>query len=263
MTNDPDGKSTAPPLALGYARQPPVWRPDVTPERERRDARFMFTVLAGLTLFYWFSLFRNCTPSLELFCFGPFMSMILAVAWSVLGWEFVKVGRRDSPPPRRRRRRAWRLLTAVAFLLAPYALLRADNDMFALGVRYRLLCAGGAAKVQTEFNGWVASRPAGRGPNNDGEYLFRSNQAGNIVPIPSSQLPPAVRYIHEHIYSRFGLIWDGAAVLDNVAGINTADVTIGPPGWRPKDEVSLWEHIRGTHRMVADGIWIRVGYYNK
>lgn len=248
------------PVTLDYGRQP---KGQLTPEQQRRATSWWFGILLVCTVAYWSVMFWTCQPAVDQFCLGPFIPLALTALWAMLSWQMRKVRRREEPA----RPRLWLALNLVALLLAPYSLLRADNDMFALGVRYRLWRAGGAAAVQNAFATWMASRPK----EPDGRFMLFVNVApragggrgGNYVPVPPAQYPPPVRYIHEHIRSRFGMGEAGVARLDNVAFPNTADVYIGPPGWEPPGETRWMEHVMGTRRKVADGIWIDVGIYSK
>jgi len=244
---------------LEYGRQRRGWRAELTPEQHRRFLLWGVGVTLAVTFAWWFGMFWTCRPALDYFCVCGFLPLILAAVWVGLGWQLVALMRRYPQPHRFR-------LTAVillAFFLAPYSLMRAGSDMFTLSLRYHLWRAGGAEKVRAAFNQWVASQPVDD-PSNGRKLLFdQVIPNGKIVRLPVSQLPPEVRYIHERFPSRFGATWQAVAHLDNVSVLTTTDIMIGPPGWQPEGGATVWHHIIGSRRKVADGIWVAFGTYNK
>ena len=86
---------------------------------------------------------------------------------------------------------------------------------------------------------------------------------GNIVPLPSAQMPPEVRYIHEHFPTPLSRTWHDAAHLDNVYVLTTTDIMIGPPGWEPEGGDKLLYRIVGSRRKLGDGVWLQFGVYAK
>ena len=244
---------------IDYDRMPRKKRVP-TPEEERRVLAISAAVLLGITVAYWAGLFWRCRPALELFCLGPFMPWILTIAWGWAGWNLLAATRRHPPE---KRHRLWIAAGIAALLLAPYSLIRADNDMFALGVRYRIWEAGGTEQVRADMSQWIATRPARPGPI-ETKWLFTDYAPdGTGSRTPRSTMPASVAHLRDHIPWRFGSVLDDVAYFDGVSFPNTGKVTFGPPGWEPKGRISLWNHICGGRRKIADGIWIDVGFYNK
>lgn len=135
--------------------------------------------------------------------------------------------------------------------------------MVALSVRFHLWRAGGARKVQTEFNQWLAARPK-LDPTGRQKFLFwDASPGGNMVPVPPAKLPPSVRYMYTHCPTRFGISYDGVSRLDNVCVLTTTDIMIGPPGWEPPSGATVVDLITGSRRKLADGIWLEIGTYDK
>jgi hypothetical protein len=234
-------------------------KPVQTPEEQRRSLAWCFAIGLLATSAWCFTMFWTRRPALDYFCVFGFMPLILASVWVVLGWQMLAL-MRQCPPPRRLR---WMALIILAFLLAPYSLLRAGSDMFTLSLRYHLGRAGGADNVRAAFNEWVANRPL-YDPSNGRKLLFSEvTPERSIVPLPAAQYPPEVRYIHERFPSRFGMTWKDVAYIDNVSVLTTTDIMIGPPGWEPEGGVSVWHHATGSRRKLADGIWVQFGTYNK
>lgn len=229
-----------------------------TPKEQRRSLAWCAGIALLATAAWCLTMFWTRRPALDYFCVCAFLPLILAAVWVVLGWQMLTLLRRH-PQPRRLR---WMAVTAIAFLLAPYSLLRAGSDMFTLSLRYHLWRAGGAEKVRAAFNHWVAGRPV-FDPSNR-KFLFDELTADrNIVRLPVTQLSPEVRYMHERFPSRFGMTWKDVAYLDNVSVLTTTEIMIGPPGWEPEGGVTAWHRIIGSRRKVADGIWVQFGTYNK
>jgi len=252
---DRDGrdKCVSPPT-LNYGRR---GSKSGNPEQDRRFLLWFFGVMAGIWIAWCAAMFVKRGPAIDEPFPLAFASPLLGVCWFVLGGHFITLMRRN----RTERRYCFRLLIIVCFCLAPYTMMRAGGDVFALSLRYHLWRAGGADRVRAEFNQWVATRAAaGR------EWLFLDAPAGggNLVPVPASSLPPAVRYIHEHFYSRFGgTMWNGAADLDDVTALTYTVIRIGPPGWEPDGGVGVIDSITGSRRRIADGIWLDVRTYDK
>jgi len=244
---------------LDYGRQRPRWRAEVTPQEQRRVLLWGVAVASIATLAWCFTMFWTRRPALDYFCVCAFIPWFLALAWLVLGWQLLALMRRH-PQPRRLRLIT---ITLLAFFLAPYSLLRAGSDMFTLSLRYHLWRAGGAEKVRGAFNQWVGGRPVYDASNGRKLLFGQVTAGGNIVRLPVTQLPPEVRYIHERFPSRFGITWNDVARLDNVSVFTTTDIMIGPPGWRPEGGATLWDHVTGNRRKLADGIWVSFGVYNK
>jgi hypothetical protein len=228
-------------------------------EEQRRSLAWCVAVAFLATLAWCLTMFWTRRPALDYFCIFGFMPLILAAVWVVLGWQMLAFMWRY---PQSRRLR-WIAVIVLAFLLAPYSLLRAGSDMFTLSLQYHLWRAGGADKVQAAFNQWVASQPVL--DTSDGRKLLfgQATPDGSILRIPAAQYPPEVRYIHERFPSRFGMTWKDAAYLDNVSVLTTTDIMIGPPGWAPEGGVTAWHRIIGSRRKLADGIWVQFGTYNK
>lgn len=234
-------------------------KPEQTPEQQRRGLAWCVAVSVFATLAWCLAMFWTRRPALDYFCIFAFTPVVLAAVWVVLGWETLALVRRH-PPPRRLR---WMAVITLAFLLAPYSLLRAGSDMFTLSLRYHLGRAGGAEKVRAAFNQWVAGRPV-FDRSNGRKMLFRQVTAdGSIVRLTAAEQPPEVRYINARFPSRFGMTWDDVAYLDNVSVLTTTDIMIGPPGWEPEGGVTVWHRIAGSRRRIADGIWVQFGTYNK
>jgi hypothetical protein len=261
---DPDqplaGASTSQ-LKLEYAREHSARHRELTPEQERRFLLWCIAITFLAMVAWCFTMFWTRRPALDYFCVFAFTPMILATVWVILGWQLLSLIRRY-PQPHRRRMIA---VVILAFLLAPYSLIRAGADMFTLSVRYHLWRAGGADKVRIAFNQWVATRPEydATGRKMLFDQLTPGTGGGNIVRLPVTQFPPEVRYMHERFPSRFGTTWEDVAYLDNVTALTTTDIMIGPAGWEPDGDLSLWSQITGSRRKVADGIWIQFGVYNK
>ena len=135
--------------------------------------------------------------------------------------------------------------------------------MFALSVRYHLARAGGADKVRAAFNQWIADRPVFDASNGRKLLFSQAMPGGNIVSLPVGQYSKEVRCIHERFPSRFGMTWKDVAYIDNVSVLTTTDIMIGPPGWEPENGTTIWNHIFGSRRKLADGIWVSIGTYNK
>ena len=210
-------------------------------------------------------MFLTCRPAIGYLCICAFAPLILAGTWSALGWQLLTHVRRFSPP----HHALLRALVAIAFVLVPYILFRAGGDMFTLSVRYHLWRAGGAQKVQAEFNQWVAVRPSN--PSSQEKYLFFDVPPGGGIttPIAAAKFPPAVRYMHQHFPTSFGMSWDGVARIDNVSVLTMTDIMIGPPGWEPPGGASIWDHLTGSRassptasgsalgRMTSDDLFYR------
>jgi hypothetical protein len=230
-----------------------------TPEHQRR-ALVQAIALAFLATLVWcFAMFWARVPALSYFCIFALTPMFLAGVWVILGaWLLSLLWR--YPHLRQARTIA---VTAVAFLLAPYCLLRAGTDMFTLSLRYHLARAGGAEKVQAAFNHWVANRPVI--DEGDGRRLLFRDIApdGSVVPVPETQYPLEVRYISDRFPSRFGFIRGDVAYIDNVSVFTTTYIAIGPPGWEPEGGITLWNRVLGSERKIADGIWVAFGTYDK
>lgn len=204
-------------------------------------------------------MFWTRRPALDYFCVLGFTRWILAIVWVVIGCKTLTLVRRH-PPPRALR---WIPVIVLAFLLAPYSLLRAGSDMFTFSVRYHLWRAGGPDEVRAAFNGWVASQPP-YDPSNGRKFLFsRVTPGGDIIRLPAAEFPPEVRYIQERFPTRWGTTWNDVAFLDNVTVLTTTDIMIGPPGWEPEGDLTIWHRIIGSRRKLADGIWIQFGTYSK
>jgi hypothetical protein len=216
---------------------------------------FMGVALAG-TVAWWVAMFCTCRPNVG-DCVFVFTPLVLGATWVSMGWQLATFVRKYPQP----RRWVFRAIIGIAFLLGPYNFFRAGGDMFELSVRFHLWRAGGARKVQTEFNQWVASRPA----DGHGKQLFGDfpPTTGSYVPIPVTKLPPTVRYMHRHFPSRLDMASDDVADLDNVSVLTTTNILIGPPGWEPQGGADWRDHIFGGRRKVADGIWVMIGVYDK
>lgn len=237
----------------------PLWPPTPTWASERRSLLVFFSIALFATTLWWATLFLLRRPAIDYLCICIGLPFFFAGLWSVIGWELLKMMRRFPEF----RRRSVAALTLLAFLLAPYSLLRAGSDMFSLSVRYHLWRAGGADKVRNAFNQWVASRPF-YDASNGRKLLFSDlKSGGSIERLSPTELPTEVRYINARFPSRFGMTWDDVAKLDNVYVLTTTDIMIGPPGWEPDGDLPLWRHLTGSRRQLADGIWIWFGTYDK
>ena len=248
------GRIRASPPTLAYGRRS---RTTMTPEQERRFVLWFF----GVTLTIWISwcvaMFLNCRPAIDYPFVLAFASPVLGAVWLALGWQVLTLTRRNPSE----RRFFFRSLMVACFLLAPYTLMRTGGDVFALSVRYHLRRAGGADKVRSEFNQWVAARAASRGG-----FLFYDVAPGGgaMVPVPAASLPPSVRYMDDHFPSRSGgMTWNGIARLDEVTAFTDTVIMIGPPAWEPDQGAGVIAHITGSRRKLADGIWLEIGTYDK
>lgn len=230
-----------------------------TPEQQRRALTQAIAVVFLATLAWCFAMFWARVPALDYFCIFAVTPLFLATVWVILGARLLSLLWRY-PHLRQARTIA---VVAVAFLLAPYCLLRAGTDMFTLSLRYHVARAGGAEKVQAAFNHWVASRPVfEQGDGSRFLYLERTPD-GRTVPLPAAQYPPEVRYIKERFPSRFGMSRNDVAYIDNVSVFTTTYIAIGPPGWEPEGGITLLDRVLGSRRKIADGIWVTFGTYNK
>lgn len=249
--------SRATPHPLEYGRQSRK-RPEPTPEEQCRILLCGVAIAFLATFAWWFTMFGTRRPALHYFFICAFLPGILAFIWLTLGCKLLILMRRH---PQLHRRRLIALML-LAFFLAPYSL-RAGPDMFTFSVHYHLWRAGGADQVRAAFNQWVASQPVFH-PGSGEKLLFHQlTPGGNIVPLPATQLPKEVRYIHDKFPSTFGTTLNDVAHLHSVSVFTTTDIMIGPPGWQPNGGATFWGLITGNRRKVADGIWIEFGLYNK
>lgn len=244
---------------LEYGRGHSRRRVQLTPEEQRRVLLWCVAVTTVVMLAWWFAMFWTRRPAIDYLCVCAFMPGFLASAWLVLGWQLLMLLRRYPQPHRLR----LILVMLLTFFLSPYSLMRAGSDAFTVSVRYHLWRAGGADKVRASFNQWVAGQPvydAGSGR----KLLFaQATSEGDLAALPTTAFPPEVRYFHDRFPSRFGMTWRDVAYLDNVSVLTTTDIMIGPPGWEPEGGATLWGHVLGSRRKLADGIWVQFGMYRK
>jgi len=232
-------------------------RRELSPRQYRNVLLWMMGVALAATVAWWVAMFCTCQPNVG-YCVFFFTPLLLGAIWVSLAWQLLTFVRQYPQP---RRRLFWAII-GVAFFLGPYNFFRAGGDMFELSVRFHLWRAGGAQKVQAQFNQWLARRPAS---GNHERQLFGDfpPAGGSYVPVPASKLPPAVRYMHRHFPSRLDMGSDDVANLDNVYVLTTTNIMIGPPGWEPQGGADWRDHVFGGHRKVADGIWVMIGMYDK
>jgi hypothetical protein len=260
--SDPNSESdhaSIPRPVLDYGRPRPPPRIALTPAQERRQLAWIVSVMLLLTFVWMFTMFLTRRPALDYFCVLAFTPLVLAMIWGVVGWLSFELLRRHPASHRRR------LVSVgvVCFLLAAYTVPRAGKDMFTLSLRYHLWRAGGAENVRAAFIQWAPTHPD-YDPKTGVRPLFLQKTArGNFVPIPSAQLPPLVTYIHERYPDRWGSAQNGVVRISYVYVLTTTDITIGPRGWRPNRRATFWEHVTGSRRQLADGIWLQFGMYDK
>lgn len=235
-----------------------VCRPVLIDARYRELLLLMVGMLIA-TVAWMIAMFLTRRPAIDDFCVLGFTPFILAILWFSLGWNLLTLMWQHRTPTR-----LWLIaLVVMAFLLAPYSFFRAGRDMFSLSVRYHLWRAGGAEKVQSAFNQWVAAQPLVEKGNGEKDLFHQQKPDGSMEPISLEQMPAEVRYIHEKYPSRFGTSWNDVARIDNVTVLTMANILIGPPGWQPEGNVTFWDQLTGSRRKLADGIWVTFRTYDK
>jgi hypothetical protein len=76
-------------------------------------------------------------------------------------------------------------------------------------------------------------------------------------------LPSEVRYIDQQFPSRFGMTRKEVAHLDNVRRFHHDRHHDRPARLATEGGATLWDHITGRRRKLADGIWVQFGVYAK
>lgn len=247
------------------------WWDNPTPEEQRQQVKWLAGLVSAGTFAYWVGLFYECRPALDLFCVGPFMPWILTFAWASVGWYAASVAR-DSGQPSAVRRWAWGLLSIAAWFLAAYSFARADNDVFSLAVRYRVAQAGGAEAIREEWTEWYLTLPPDGGSNPDSPDATRGTSmpfhnippGGGVVTLkPPSKVPPGLYKIRSALNAHRGGASENVLRISAVAFPNYYTVEIYASGHSPSRDPTLWQHISGGRREIADGIWVGVEFYDK
>ena len=239
----------------------------------QKSAAITFGVFAVAMFAYWFGMWWTCRPSLALFCFGPFLPWFFTLIWIIVGertWRMV-----PQLHAMRRRRVAWSVAACVAFLLAPYSFFRADNDVFALAVRGRIMAAGGPEAVVDEFAAWLSTLEASarqEAAERDGEINPRIVQlpfydiaadAEELKRKPPDRVPPGLYSLRQDLAGGlYGGIFDRRLNLSAIAFPNFYTLEIAAPGTTPRP-ATWFETACGGRRELYPGIWLDIDFYNK
>ena len=241
------------------------WWSHPTPEQQRFQVKLLAALTAVGTLAYWIGLFVTCRPALELFCFGPFMPWVFTGlwTWTAAGSETIYRQTTETAP----RRRFWAAGAILCFFLALYSLVRADNDVFSLAVRQRILAAGGPEQIRREWTDYRRSLPAESNENplaNSMPLHNRPAGGGAITPKSKGEMPPGLYALQQDLgpflRSRH---YDTVLYFDGIVSFNDFSIEVVPLNESTGRGRDLWDYVSGGRREIYDGIWIDVEIYNK